>query len=97
VIHVTAKWLPELPTVTVSKSHRRLELSAVRAEYILSVLHKSTIRCANQQSIKNDYSILFILKYIITGEQKDRENCDTVFTVETAALFRPMYNTTSNV
>lgn len=87
VIHVTVKWLPGLSTLTISKSHKGLELCAVRAGYILSVHHKLTIHSTYQQSINTDHSLPLTHKIIISGEQKDRQNCNNIFTIEAAACF----------
>jgi hypothetical protein len=137
VIHVTVKWLPGLFTLTISKSHKGLELCAVRAGYILSVQYKLTIHSTYQQSImtdhsgyilsvqykltihftyqqsiktdhsgyilsvqykltihstyqqsiKTDHSLPLTHKIIISGEQKDRQNCNNIFTIEAAACF----------
>jgi len=76
-----------VPNNLIRPCHRVLELSEVRAEYTLSLLHKPTIHSAYQQSIKTDYSLPFIHKNIIWGEEKDRQNCDNIFTIEAAACF----------
>jgi hypothetical protein len=90
VSHVTVKWLPGLPTLTISKSHTGLDLFAVSAKYILSVLHKPTMHSACQQSkqsIKTDNSLPRMHENVMLGEQKDPQNCYNILSIEPAACF----------